>query len=504
MTLHADGGVQRRFSTPRCLRIARVRSAKDKSMSGRLFASSFLLAVLAGASPAAAFQDPFDPSGTGTFPIVYGPTGRPYGPTQAYYQYEQEYGRQWDGIGGAPLPAGYNGGQITVPGTLAAVGTFGPGWIPGGFVGPIVWGGGWGGWGGGLGVPMAGWGYRRAGFGLPFLGGFGGTTTYGWAGWTGAMPYGPSGLPGSPFVPGSFASPSAIPYGRDPSLLYPPGYPAQLYSVPLNPHRTEPVVTVVGPNAARYTVADPRREVVDIPVRVSSLESKRRSLRLRKLGDEAFAESNFVRAYNYYRQAALEAQDQAEPRANMGYALAALNKGSLAATELKRAVSIDPEWPTKARRLDELFGKDPVVGKGAFFARLQDWVKEDIRDPDRLFVIGVMLVVDDQEEKAATFLQAADMLGDSPKHVRAFLGPLREKFPGLNPTAPKPVDDGVAPSPAPADGADLDGAAEEPQAEFGPRGAIGPVLPNAPSRAGRRRPSSDVPGLVGPLPPDRK
>src|SRR5688572_6212800 len=35
------------------------------------------------------------------YPRVYGPTGRPYGPTQAHYQYERQYGRPWYG-GAAP------------------------------------------------------------------------------------------------------------------------------------------------------------------------------------------------------------------------------------------------------------------------------------------------------------------------------------------------------------------------------------------------------------------
>ena len=34
------------------------------------------------------------------YPRVYGPAGRPYGPTQAHYQYQKRYGRPWHGYGG--------------------------------------------------------------------------------------------------------------------------------------------------------------------------------------------------------------------------------------------------------------------------------------------------------------------------------------------------------------------------------------------------------------------
>jgi hypothetical protein len=39
---------------------------------------------------------------SGSYPRVYGPTGRLYGPTQAHYQYQLRYGRQWSGYRGIP------------------------------------------------------------------------------------------------------------------------------------------------------------------------------------------------------------------------------------------------------------------------------------------------------------------------------------------------------------------------------------------------------------------
>ena len=39
------------------------------------------------------------------YPRVYGATGHLYGPTQAYYQYQRQYGHPWNGHGGITAPA---------------------------------------------------------------------------------------------------------------------------------------------------------------------------------------------------------------------------------------------------------------------------------------------------------------------------------------------------------------------------------------------------------------
>jgi hypothetical protein len=50
----------------------------------------------------------------GSYPRVHGPTGRLYGPTQAAYQYQRQYGRSWYGSGGlgTAYVNGYPGGGI--------------------------------------------------------------------------------------------------------------------------------------------------------------------------------------------------------------------------------------------------------------------------------------------------------------------------------------------------------------------------------------------------------
>lgn len=65
----------------------------------------------------------------GTYPRVYGPTGRLYGPTQAPYQYQRQYGNSWSGYRG--IPGGNEIGAVNgYPRVLPGVGYSG-GYYPG-------------------------------------------------------------------------------------------------------------------------------------------------------------------------------------------------------------------------------------------------------------------------------------------------------------------------------------------------------------------------------------
>ena len=106
----------------------------------------------------------------GAYPRVIGPTGRAYGPTQAHYQYERQYGHAWPGG-----PAQYD------PNTGANFQV--PNWGWGGYSG---YGPGGGYYPGNL--PFSGYGYgygdQRQGFpwpgayGVPGFGGYSAYSSY--------------------------------------------------------------------------------------------------------------------------------------------------------------------------------------------------------------------------------------------------------------------------------------------------------------------------------------
>ena len=163
------------------------------------------------------------------------------------------------------------------------------------------------------------------------------------------------------------------------------------------------------------------QQVVEPVIRPSNVEGKRRSIRLQAQGDEWFAKQNYLQAYAHYKQAASAAGDRGEPHFRMAFALAAMGHPDLAAPELKRGLRIEPNWAKSEERLDDIFGEKNELAKGSMLHKIAAWVKEDIRNPDRLFVMGVLLYFNDDADQALPFLQSADMIAGSPDYTQRFL-----------------------------------------------------------------------------------
>jgi tetratricopeptide (TPR) repeat protein len=198
----------------------------------------------------------------------------------------------------------------------------------------------------------------------------------------------------------------------------------------------------------------PRQTNAKIFGKEPSPDELRRSIRYQALGDEWFAKSNYLQAYGHYKDAVKNAPGRAEPRFRMAMALAATTNYSLAVDEIKRAMKIDPDWPMKGASLDQLWGADNNLSKNAVLHKLAAWVREDIRDPDRLFLMGVFLHFNDETDKSHTFFETAYELSPNPMYAQAFLEAedgLRANRPAETPRPNPPDDDAVGPQPpAPA------------------------------------------------------
>lgn len=201
----------------------------------------------------------------------------------------------------------------------------------------------------------------------------------------------------------------------------------------------------------------PPPEEVELLIKPSNAEAKRKSIRYQAQGDEYFAKQNYLQAFARYKQAVGAAADRPEPRYRMAVALAAMNEFPLAADELKRTVRVDPGLPRHGDRLDDVFGANNNLAKNSMLQKAAAWVREDIRDPNRLFLMGALLHFNEDRDKAQTLFQTADLLAGSPDYVRAFLKPPeagpRENIPARPqpqalPPAPIPNPPPDAPEPA--------------------------------------------------------
>ena len=400
------------------------------------------LLLLAFAAPDALLAD----DGAFRYPRVYGPTGRPYGPTQSHYQYQRQYGRPWHGAGGQTAYGhgyghhgyGHHHGHYSFPGYF--------GHVP--------------------------YGYHAYGY-----------TTFPDFGYGGVV-----GVPGyADFGPVYSYAPAA------PLVIQPHPFfhgPNPFDNPVLNQAREENDVRWNMPLAVEPVGDDPPKFLEP-----SSVEAKLKSIRSQGYGDEWLRRTDFIQAYRRYKQAVDLARDRAEPYFRLALAYTGMGSHASAVREIKRGLRLDPSWPTTGLPLDQLLGEDNLLTKTAMLGNVVAWAREDIRDPDRLFLVGVMMHFDG-DERAREVFEAAHRLSGGGQHLAAFLNPVPVQPAGDAeplPTEPQPVPDeqpipdDLLPLPPGDAQPEQDPAADDPlippapaeRSAPGDGSDAGPALPNA-------------------------
>ena len=368
-------------------------------MRAALFAL-FLFAPLA--EPAAAFQRVV------RFPRVYGDTGRPYGPTQAHYQYERRYGRTWHGVFGATTVVSPTK-RIHAPYSYSPLTVYGP--------------------------VIADYYSVNGGYGWPLYAGY--APVYGYA------PVAPAYVPVVPqYVAPPFFHNEVIQRGLLENDLR--------WNQPLQ-------ITPAPPNNARKPEPSNTAAIL-------------KSMRAQSNGDFLFQRQEYHNAYERYHQAVRAAPDRAEAHFRLAFALTALSRFDSAVAYFKRGLRLDPKWPVTGASLGRIFGRHNELAKTAVLGRVTRWVKEDIRDPDRLFLLGVLLYFDNHTDKSAVLFEAAYRLAGTGDHLKAFL------LAGQQASAKKPPAKPKAARPAPAP--KQDDAPPKPGVKAKP--PQGPLLPPMP------------------------
>lgn len=164
----------------------------------------------------------------------------------------------------------------------------------------------------------------------------------------------------------------------------------------------------------------PGNETVVRPVSGSSRAGKERSQKYQAEGDRWLREGQNVKAYLRYLEAQREAEDRGEVYFRQAYVLVAMGRYSHAVSKLKRGLQVDPTLAKRGQTLDEVFGVKNVDQKVDYLRRVADWTNADVSDPDRLFLMGVLLHFD-EDSRAGEFLNAAWKLAGRGQHIQAFL-----------------------------------------------------------------------------------
>lgn len=327
------------------------------------------------------------------YPIVIGATGRPYGPTQAHYQYQRRYGRPWHGGSGGShyyrgTSSGFSASVAVHPYYFSG---YSPFWGPGY---PIYT------------APNFGTSYFYSGPVFPSIGVYS-SSSFGWQ-----QPF----LSPAPYQINSFGQ---VPLGNG-----------------FNNQRLVP-----RENDLNFLEQQPAPVV-----EASTPEQQARALRERVLGDEDFARTDYRNAGEHYLRAARIAPDQADARYRYALTLAFRSRFDEAVEQLKLAAELDMEWPARGEvTLDQLFDlTDPDDWelrdeKNRVKTRIAEWTNRDIRDPNRLFLLAAVMVLDG-DVRARGLLETAIRLNGVERHLVAFLTPLMDDtIPGDNDQQRQPI-----------------------------------------------------------------
>lgn len=213
-------------------------------------------------------------------------------------------------------------------------------------------------------------------------------------------------------------------------------------------------------------------------VKPSSTEAQLRAVRLQHEGDLQLRNLQFTTAVRRYEDAIAAAPDVTDPYFHLAIAETGRGNYREAVLQLKYGLQLNPQWPSRGETLDELLGEGNLLAKTQIKQRVLDWVQEDIRDPDRLFLMGALLHIDNDAERGAVLLETAARLGGMKDYLAAFLDAEAPQAaaPGRDGAVATPGDVIVPPpppSPSPDEPAHAGPAAAAPR-------AAEPVLPPPP------------------------
>jgi tetratricopeptide (TPR) repeat protein len=156
------------------------------------------------------------------------------------------------------------------------------------------------------------------------------------------------------------------------------------------------------------------------PPRPSHPQARARARRFEHDGDEKFREKQYTRAYELYRSARRAAHDLPEVHFRIAQTLTALGHYTSAVTAIQRGLRLDPDWPASDFDLNELYGGDPLPLL-SHKERLAMALRDDMDNPDLLFLLGYELFFSGDRAQARPFFERAAQLTGDPSHIVPFL-----------------------------------------------------------------------------------
>ena len=146
-----------------------------------------------------------------------------------------------------------------------------------------------------------------------------------------------------------------------------------------------------------------------------------------RAGDDAFAKADPKSALRRYRRAVDAAPDRGDAYYRVAFAELALGNFAGAGEDLRRALELNPSLPTTGPSLRELYGGGNALARTALLSSVAAYTREDVRDPDRLFLLAAAMHAAGDSRSREIFEAAWRLTGGRP-HLRAYLDPVSVQF----------------------------------------------------------------------------
>lgn len=265
-------------------------------------------------------------------------------------------------------------------------------------------------------------GYFMGGFSYPNHGGFS------------PFPYDPVYSPqgNQPF--GFIGSPP--PYGGVPGYAYPPAIGGNPYPITrVNPADLSQSRVPDWPNG-RFQPSDTanagptiRELTPESQFRPSTPEELEASQAWVEKADSFRMEGRYPEAVDAYRQSILIAADRPEPRSKLAILLAETRQYRESLNELRSALALDPTQLEKAPSLGDFYGPNRERIVQNMLQSTAQWARADIRDPERLLLIGSLLLLNGDPAQAEVPLRSAERLAPGDPQIQSVLSSLHSRPP---------------------------------------------------------------------------
>ncbi|MBS0204251.1 MAG: hypothetical protein JSS49_15215 [Planctomycetes bacterium] len=190
----------------------------------------------------------------------------------------------------------------------------------------------------------------------------------------------------------------------------------------------QPIVSVEPIVQPTPAVAD---DPIKLPAKPSTPAGRLKSLEYQANGDEKLRKQRWALAYMSYRSAIDAAGDRGEARFRQGFTYTAMQHFSSAVREFKRGLFLAPEIAESGITLPSLFGPESEVVRTSIVNKVADWVREDPQDPDRLFLLGLMLHYESDPRSLKVLRAARGVAAGQDDHIVALLSKTLIQPPGF-------------------------------------------------------------------------